>query len=185
MRWAPFFLDPSIPPEGRSRTPQTSGDTPKSHLEEMGEARGIEFRRGRDFTPNSHLALQAAEFTHDHGDYQQQQSFHRALFKAHHTDFDNIGELETLVRIALEVGFDGEAMREALSDGSYSDRVDGGIEHARAIGVTGIPTFIFNDQYAIVGAQEYEAFEQMMTRLGARKRDGGAADAASDPGDST
>ncbi len=180
MRWAPFFLDPSIPPEGRSRTPQTRDDTAKSHLEVMGEARGIEFRRGRDFTPNSHLALQAAEFAYDHGDYQQQQSLHRALFKAHHTDFDNIGDLDTLIRIASEVGFDGEAMREALSDGTYSERVDSGIEHARAIGVTGIPTFIFNDQYAMVGAQEYEAFEQMMGRLGARKRNGERPDVESD-----
>jgi predicted DsbA family dithiol-disulfide isomerase len=172
VRWAPFFLDPSIPPEGRERTPQTEADTPKSMLEQMGEKRGIEFRRGRTFTPNSHLALQAAEFAHDHGSYDLQQTYHRALFKAHHTDHENIGDADVLVRLASEVGYDGDALRESLTAGTYGERVDDGIAQARSVGVTGIPTFIFNNQYAIVGAQEYASFEQIMARMGAHKRDG-------------
>ena len=56
-------------------------------------------------------------------------------------------------------------LRDALTTGRYRDQVDAGIEWARAIGVTGIPTFIFNEKYAVVGAQEYPVFQQVMQRL--------------------
>lgn len=162
----PFFLDPTIPPEGRTRTPQTNADTPKSHLELRGEASGINFRRGRTFTPNSHLALQLNEFAYDQGATPEQANqLHRALFKAHFDDFDNIGDIDTLARIAGEQGFDAAAAKAALEAGTYRTEVDAGIEWSRRVGVTGIPTFIFNQQFAVVGAQEYEVFEQVMDRL--------------------
>jgi predicted DsbA family dithiol-disulfide isomerase len=171
LRWAPYLLDPSIPPEGRQRTPQTNPDTPKSHLELMGEARGIEFRRGRTFTPNSHLALEAGEYATEHGTTDQVLAFHRALFKANFTDFANISDAAVLVRIAGEHGFDTDDVRDALASGRYREQVDEGIAHAYEIGVTGIPTFVFLDRYAVVGAQEYATFASVLERLGARRRD--------------
>lgn len=164
VRWSPYLLDPSIPPEGKARTPQTSGDTPKSHLELMGEARGLTFRRGRTFTPNSHFALEASEFAYDQG--QHSEGFHRALFKANFEDFDNIGDIDVLLGIASRHGMDGAELKQALLNGDYRDRVDEQIAWARSVGVTGVPTFIFDYKYAIVGAQEYEAFERVMGTLG-------------------
>lgn len=169
VEWAPFFLDPSIPPEGRERTPQTTADTPKSALEQRGDTLGIEFRRGRSFTPNSHLSLQAAEFAREHGSKEQQHELHKALFEGHFTTFDNLGDLDVLIRIGGEVGLDSSAMREALEGGTYVQQVDDGIEWSRSVGVTGIPTFILNNQYAVVGAQEYEVLEQVMEQLGAKR----------------
>jgi predicted DsbA family dithiol-disulfide isomerase len=169
VEWAPFFLDPSIPPEGRERTPQTTADTPRSALEQRGDTLGIEFRRGRSFTPNSHLSLQAAEFAREHGTKEQQHELHKALFEGHFTTFDNLGDLDVLVRIGGEVGLDSSALREALEGGAYVAQVDQGIEWSRSVGVTGIPTFILNDQYAVVGAQEYEVLEQVMEQLGAKR----------------
>ncbi len=171
VEWGPFFLDPSIPPEGRTRTPQTTQETPKSHLEERGERLGIEFRRGRSFTPNSHLSLQAAEFARQHGTEEQQHEYHKALFAGHFTTFENLGDLEVLVRIAAEVGLDAEALRAALEDGRHIREVDDGIAWARQVGVSGIPTFILNDRYAIVGAQEYPVLEQALEQLGAARRE--------------
>lgn len=175
LKWAPYLLDPSIPPEGRQRTPQTSADTPKSHLELMGEARGIEFRRGRTFTPNSHLALEVGEYVAERGTPEQVIAFNLAMFKANFTDFENINDVDVLVRIAGEHGFDADDVRDALTTGRYREQVDQGIAHSYEIGVTGIPTFIFLDQYAVVGAQEYETFANVLERLGARRRDAGSA----------
>jgi len=171
LRWAPFLLDPSIPPQGRERARQTTPDTPKSHLELRGEQAGLEFRRGRTFTPNSLLALQAGEYAQHHGTPEQVTAFHRTLFKANFTDFEDLSDVAVLVRIAGEHGFDSDDVRDALATGRYREQVDQGIAHSYEIGVTGIPTFIFNDRYAIVGAQEYDTFEMALTRLGARRRD--------------
>jgi len=163
VRWAPYLLNPSIPPEGKKCEPQTNEDTPKSHLELMGEARGVTFKRGRTFTPNSHKALEAAEFAYAHG--LDTDDFHRALFKANFEDFENIGDMDVLLRIASENGIDSDGLRQALDSGEFTEQVDTQIEWARSVGVTGIPTFIFDDKYALVGAQEFDAFEQVMATL--------------------
>jgi predicted DsbA family dithiol-disulfide isomerase len=160
VRWSPYLLNPAIPAEGQSREPQTTADSPKSHLELMGETRDLTFSRGRTFTPNSHYALQASEFAYDNG--QHSDAFHRALFKANFTDFENIGEIDVLARIASEHEMDGDQLRQALTNGDYRETVNEQIEWARQVGVTGIPTFIFDYKYAIVGAQEYEAFERVL-----------------------
>lgn len=170
IEWRPFFLDPTIPPEGRQRDPQTTADTPKSHLELRGEAAGIEFRRGRTFTPNSHLALQAGEWAQEHGTLDQLHAYHRALFKAFFTDFEDLSDPEVLVRHAEEVGLDHEALRTALETKAYEEQVNQGIQHSYNIGVTGIPTFIINDQYAVVGAQDYEIFERVLEKFGAPRK---------------
>jgi predicted DsbA family dithiol-disulfide isomerase len=60
---------------------------------------------------------------------------------------------------------DRDDVHDALTNELFRDDVDAGIAWSRAVGVTGIPTFIFNEKYAIVGAQEYPAFEQVMERL--------------------
>ena len=170
VEWAPFFLDPSIPPEGRTRQPRTTPDTPKSALEERGESLGIEFRRGRTFTPNSMLSLQAGAFAKEHGTPEQQHEFHKVMFETHFTTLGNLGELETLKSLAAQVGLDADALAEALTDERYRAQVEQEIDWARSVGVTGIPTFILNNQYALVGAQPYEVFEQAMEQLGAKRR---------------
>ena len=170
LDWAPYFLDPSIPPEGRTRVPTTTAETPKSDLEKRAEAEGIELRRGRTFTPHTHLALQASEWARERGDSRTVLEYHRGLFKAHFTDHENLMDQDVLVRVATEVGLDGDDLRAALAEGQYRQAVDEGIDHSYAIGVTGIPTFILNDQYAVVGAQPYEVFERVMAEMGVEQR---------------
>lgn len=173
LDWAPFFLDPSIPPEGRTRTPQTTADTPKSALEERGERLGIEFRRGRTFTPNTHLALEAAYWSRETAPSSDEDTaFHYALYRAFFTEHRDLSNIDVLVELATGVGLDGDDLRDALTTGRYRAEVDQGIEHSYAIGVSAIPTFIINDQYAVVGAQEYDVLERVMAKLGGRRRDG-------------
>ena len=170
LNWAPFFLDPSIPPEGRPRQPQASG-TPETPVEVRGKRLGLDFRRGRTFTPHTILSLQAGEFASQHGTTQQVIDYHRALFKAYFTDFENLMDAEVLVRHAEEVGLDAAAMRDALANGTVAQEVNDGIEHSYAVGVSAIPTFILEERYAVVGAQEYDTLERVMEQLKAKRRE--------------
>lgn len=163
VKWAPFLLDPSIPAEGRTREPRTKPGDPPTQLEERATDQGLTFTRGRTFTPNSHLALEAAQFAQEQG---QDGNFHELLFKEHFTNNGNLGDIETLVRLGGEAGVDEAELREALETRRHEQEVDHGIAWAQAIGVTGVPTFIFNEKYAIVGAQEYPAFQRLMERFG-------------------
>lgn len=167
VRFAPFLLDPSVPPEGKPRRPQTQpGDAP-SALELRGESLGITFSRGRERTSYSIPALEAGEFATEHGDAL---GFHRALFKAYFTDMADISDPDILVETAVGAGLDGAALAEALSTGQYRRQVVDGITWSRSVGVTAVPTFIFQDQYGIVGAQDYSAFQGMMKELGQTPR---------------
>jgi predicted DsbA family dithiol-disulfide isomerase len=172
VNFAPFFLDPTIPPEGRPRKPMTNPDDPPSHLELRAQASGLQMTRGRTFTPNSHLSLQAAEFAAEHGDPMR---FHRRMFKAFFEDLENVGDIDVCVRIGEEAGLDGAALRKALEEGTYREIVDEGIAWSRGIGVTGVPTFVFEDKWAIVGAQDYPVFQSIMEQLGKTPRTNGTS----------
>jgi predicted DsbA family dithiol-disulfide isomerase len=39
------------------------------------------------------------------------------------------------------------------------------VNWAQRIGVTGVPTYVINNKYAIVGAQPYEAFKNALAQI--------------------
>ena len=65
----------------------------------------------------------------------------------------NIGDRGVLLRLAAACGLDGVEVDAALDDGRYRSRISASIETARQAGITGTPTFIFDDRFALVGAQ--------------------------------
>jgi predicted DsbA family dithiol-disulfide isomerase len=138
-------------------------DAPPTPTELRAEHLGIKFTRGRTWSSNSYLSLQAAEFANEHGDMWR---FHRRMFKAYFEDLEDIGDLDTVVRIGVDAGLDGAELRAALEDGRYREPVDEGITWSRRIGVTAIPTFVIDQQYGIVGAQELPAFRQALKEIG-------------------
>jgi predicted DsbA family dithiol-disulfide isomerase len=167
VRFAPYLLDPTTPREGKARRPMTNPADPPSYMEERGESLGLHFTRGRTWTSNSLLAHEAAEFAADHGDGF---AFHRALFKAYFEDLADIGKPETLLETARAAGLDESALRQALDAGTYTQQVQDGIQWAREIGVSGVPTFVFNERYGVVGAQEHNVFEDLLRRIGVAKK---------------
>jgi predicted DsbA family dithiol-disulfide isomerase len=63
------------------------------------------------------------------------------------------------------VGLDADEMQRLTDEGHYREAVDAGIAEAVALGVSGVPTYILDDRYAIVGAQPHDAFRQVLDRL--------------------
>ena len=170
MRLAPLLLGPSIPPEGKPRRQHSQPGDPPSPLEERGQSLGITFNRGRERTSYSIPALEAAEFAAEHG---SGLSFHKAMFEAYFTGLKDISDIEFLVVVAESAGLDGAALRTALGDGTYRKQVLDGIDWSRSVGVTAVPTFVFDEQYGVVGAQDYAVLRNVMTELGHAPRDTG------------
>lgn len=164
VAWSPYLLDPSVPPEGRPTLPrQQPGDQP-SAVEIRAADAGLYFKRGRTFRPNSMLALETAWFAQEQG--LDDAALHRDLYSEHFEQLGNIGEVDTLVRIGAEHALDPAVLRKALETRRYQSEVEQAIEEVQVIGVSAVPTFIFNGEYAIVGAETYPAFQRMMERLG-------------------
>ena len=170
VEWCPFDLRPDLPEEGISLEGQmgrgryTAGYF--QQLKELGEEVGIHLG-ARTFMPNSRKSLEAAEWAKDKPGFDR---FHRALFRAYFEEGRNIGLADVIVSLAEECGLDGADLRQALEGRRYAAQVDEQVRRARALGIGGIPTFIFNDRFVLVGAQGYDVFESVVQRLGYKPR---------------
>ncbi len=162
VRFAAYLLDPTTPPEGKPRKRYTQPDDPPTDMELRAEAGGLKFTRGREWTSNSHLALEAGEYASDHG---KGIEFHRHVFKAYFEDLADISDVDLLVGIGKDVGLDPGDLKKTLDERANREAVDEIIQWSRNIGVTGVPTFVFNEKYGIVGAQDFSVFESMMERI--------------------
>ncbi len=160
-----YDLKPGIPPEGLPREQVYAGRVyPPGYIDNMREiARqsGIDMKRPA-LIPNTRKAHEATEYARDGGLLWE---FHRAVFKAYWEDERNIGDVDVLAEVAASCGLDGEGLREALADGRYTERIQEQIEWGRAVGVTGVPTTVFNERFAVVGAQDYEVFADIARRI--------------------
>jgi predicted DsbA family dithiol-disulfide isomerase len=171
VRWKPFRLDPTIPPEGipRSRYLEEKFGSLESvapmhdQLADLGRIEGIDFHFDRitrsPNTVDAHRLVRWAE-----AENAQSQIVER-LFMAYFTEGRDIGDPEVLVEAADDVGLDPTRIAEQLASDMDRATVEADIENAYQIGVTGVPCFIVAGQYAIMGAQEpgvlAEAFAQI------------------------
>jgi predicted DsbA family dithiol-disulfide isomerase len=76
-----------------------------------------------------------------------------ALFKANFEEGRNVGDHTVLLDIAEKAGLDRAVISSLLASDADSDLIVAEIEAAQKIGVTGVPFFIFDQQYAVSGAQ--------------------------------
>ena len=83
---------------------------------------------------------------------------HERLMRAQLIEGETLNDIDTLVRLAAEVGVDDSAARRVLTSDAYASEVSDDIRDARALGVTGVPFFVLDKRYGISGAQPVEAF---------------------------
>lgn len=85
-------------------------------------------------------------------------AFEELLFKAHFTDGMDVDDKATLTQLAMEVGLQKEEINLVLNSDSYIKEVIQDQKEAQSIGVTGVPFFVFDNKYAVSGAQSPEVF---------------------------
>lgn len=115
-----------------------------------------------DSTPAHH----ASEWAGERG---SADAFRKGVFQAYFVEDRNIASPDVLCEIAVQAGQDPTDLRVALAEGRYRDRVAAQYEEARAVGVTGVPTFVAG-KYALVGAQPYQVFHKLMEAVGGERK---------------
>lgn len=165
LTWRPYMLDPSVPEGGvpyRDYMKNKFGDGPNDRftamreaLESAGPDLGIDFKfSGIPMRPNTldaHRLMRWAQ-GQDLGDAAAD-----ALFQAFFTDHKDVGNSAVLTEIANTIGMDGDLVSELLSKEDDKNVVREEIMFFRNLGVNGVPTFIYNGQFAVQGAQPTEA----------------------------
>lgn len=168
VTWWPFELHPETPPEGRDISGYVSarGDAYRDHLKAYAADAGITLASNRHLA-NSHRALELAEFARDRGAFE---CVHDALFRACFADARNIGDLDVLCDIATACELDAEEFRVECLVGRYAQLIDHTTSVAREKGVSSTPTMIFDDRFALMGAQDMDVYRNVLERLGAVPR---------------
>ncbi|HEY9578091.1 MAG TPA: DsbA family oxidoreductase [Pseudobacillus sp.] len=87
------------------------------------------------------------------------------LLKAYFTDSLLISDIHILMEIAEAVGLDKEETLSFLKESRFTEEVRADEEEARRLGVQGVPFFVFNDKYAVSGAQPVEAFTAALQKV--------------------
>src|SRR5258708_40093279 len=85
-------------------------------------------------------------------------------FKAYFTEGEALGETETLVKLATEVGVPADEARAVLADDTYAAAVKGDIQRARSLGIQGVPFFAIDEKYGVSGAQPSEVLHEVLAQ---------------------
>ncbi|MBY7142227.1 DsbA family oxidoreductase [Virgibacillus sp. NKC19-3] len=93
------------------------------------------------------------------------------LLHAYFTESKLISDHETLTALAEEVGLNGDEVTALLEVNNYANHVRGDEEQAREIGVQGVPFFVFNEKYAVSGAQPAEVFTEVLEQVWEEERE--------------
>jgi predicted DsbA family dithiol-disulfide isomerase len=174
VRWRPYQLDPTIPPEGKSRQEYLAAKfgSPErirqiyERVAATGRGEGIDFAFDRvAVSPNTLDAHRLVRWAEEAG---RQDAIVEALFRAYFLDGRNIGNHDVLADIAGRAGLEPLAIRERLASEEDREPVAREVASAQAMGVTGVPTFILARRYALVGAQPAEEIAAALTAVAAR-----------------
>ena len=171
MRWRPYQLAPDMPKEGMDPETYYARKFPDAArrkallamLAQEGRQVGIAFAFERIARlPNT---LDAHRLIRWAGSAGCQDRVVEALFRAHFEEGRFIGDPAVLTAIAREAGMDAELVAELLAGDRDRDLIRRDIEAARAMGIQGVPCFIFAGSFLLQGAQEERVFLAVLDRL--------------------
>jgi len=161
VRWHPFRLDPTIPPGGIDRRDYLTGKfgsldaiaATHANLTELGNREGIVFRFGAiaraPNTVDAHRLIRWASLVG------LAEVMVERLFRAYFAEGIDVGDRSVLAGLAADLGLPGDIGARVASEEDRSEVV-AEIEEACRIGVSGVPCFIIDRRYAVVGAHPPE-----------------------------
>jgi len=162
--WVSYELHPETPPAGVLLSERFKGRDLSSFYEQLrarGREMGVVFN-SRTLLSNSRLSLMASEYARDMGKHDP---FHENMFHAYFTEGLDIGNPDVIASVAVKSGLDAKEMLTTVNDGQYALRLDDSRREGQFMGLTGIPLFIINNQYKIVGAQPIEVFRNLLEKI--------------------
>lgn len=182
VHWHSFQLDPTIEtqPEISTldyfvRVKNVSKDQAREMFkgaQQMAADIGLKMELDTTVVANSYRAHLLIQLSKEKGLADQ---LEEALFRAHFAEGKNIDDPKVLIEIAELAGLNKQQAEEALRSEDLAYAVKQDEMQAQQIGVRGVPFFVFDNQYAVSGAQPAETFLEIMEKIknesGTRKQE--------------
>lgn len=109
--------------------------------------------------PRTRLAHEAAHWARLLGRFDD---FHAEIFRAFFERGEDIGDIDVLASLALELGLDNESLRQALTTREFEKSVLEDERGAARLGVRGVPAFIANRRATLSGVRPVEHLKQLV-----------------------
>ncbi len=175
--WRAYELDPGAPAvrEGdyaerlarKYHLTREQAVAANEHLRAMGTAEGLTFNFDRARPGNTFDAHRLMHYARASGAGYQDALYER-LFVAYFAEGEPIGDPETLVRLAAEVGLDPAGAAGVLAGDRYAEEVRAEERAAMELGVSGVPFFVVDGRFAIPGAQDADTILGVLERAWAK-----------------
>jgi len=176
VRWHPFELNPTMPPEGQNLTEHITekyGSTPeqseqnRKHLTDLGASLQIDFNfSGDSRIVNTFAAHQLLGWAQEQG---LQHPLKLALFDAHFSGGRDVSDVTTLLDVAADVGLDCAAAKEVLETQSHAEETRAHQQFWTSRDISGVPSMIFDGRYLLTGAQGADTYAKMLQQVLAEK----------------
>jgi len=173
VRWRPFFLNPWVPRQGISReeyltTKFGSVDAYKGiagRVVAAANEEGLIYRpalvKRQPNTIDCHRLIHWADAQGMAADMKQR------LMELYFRDGGDLTDTEVLVEAAADVGLDADDVRKRLATDEDVALVSAQAQEAADKGISGVPTYVFAQKYAVSGAQAPELLARAIRQVSA------------------
>ena len=162
--WRSYQLDPSVAQgetgDMHEHLRRKFGDAERvramtDHVTAIAAGDGLEYHLDRAKVANTFDAHRVAHLARSHG---AGAAVHERFMTAHLVEGESLGEHETLVRLAGDVGVPADECRRVLDTAEYADDVRAEIREAAQLGANGVPFFVLGRTHGVAGAQPMPTF---------------------------
>jgi predicted DsbA family dithiol-disulfide isomerase len=171
VNWRPFFLNPWVPREGISREEYltTKFGSVEAYKGIAGRVVGAAEQEGLSYRPDlvarqpnttdCHRLIHWAEAIGKAGEMKQR------LMELYFRDGGDLTDINVLVQAAAECGLDADQVRARLATDEDVALVSGNAQEAADKGISGVPTYVFAQKYAVSGAQDPTMLAQAIRQV--------------------
>lgn len=171
ITWKSFELDPDLQTVADTNIyeyfskakgiPQEQAVDMFNNVTQVAAEVGLDFKLDQSVVANSfkaHRVIQLAK-TLNLGD-----EIEEALFRIHFMEGKNIDDEQVLTETAKNIGISASAVQSLFNGDDFDSEVRIDQLEAQRIGIRGVPFFVFDDKYAVSGAQAPEIFLQTLEK---------------------
>lgn len=173
LRWTPFQLYPNMKPEGvpyslhmkKILGSQDAIDETERTLIELGKQENIEFDFSSIHTEPNSLDAHRVVYWAAQDKETTQEKLIDELFSRFFEQGQNIGEHAVLVEAAKSVGMRSDVVEKLLQTSIDKDTIKQDSAHSYYIGVRGVPSFVLDHKYVVMGAQPTEVLADTIEQI--------------------
>jgi len=128
----------------------------------MGRQAGLDINYDLAKNANTYDAHRVMQYAREQG---KDGAFFNRVYRAYFSEGEVISDHPTLLRLAREAGLEEAKVRDILASDAFGEQVEQDLARSRAVGVSAVPFFVFEDKYVMSGAQPPESIRQALEKV--------------------